>query len=65
MLHRSPVQKAYELPLEVAERQALLKTLEECHWQMTRSAKQLGISRNTLYRKIRKYKIKRLCAITT
>ena len=63
MLHRSPVQKTCELPLEVAERQALLTTLEQCHWHMTHSAKQLGISRNTLYRKIRKYKIKRLCAI--
>ncbi|MHA6495202.1 sigma-54-dependent Fis family transcriptional regulator [Pseudomonas borbori] len=41
-----------------AERQALLAVLEAQHWQMSRSAEQLGISRNTLYRKLRKHAIK-------
>ncbi|PJE39147.1 MAG: sigma-54-dependent Fis family transcriptional regulator [Pseudomonas sp.] len=41
-----------------AERQALLAVLEAQHWQMSRSAEQLGISRNTLYRKLRKHGIK-------
>jgi len=44
-------------PLDDAERCALLTVLEGQRWHMTRSAKQLGISRNTLYRKIRKYAI--------
>ncbi|MGE6793272.1 sigma-54-dependent Fis family transcriptional regulator [Pseudomonas guineae] len=41
-----------------AERQALLAVLEAQHWHMSRSAEQLGISRNTLYRKLRKHAIK-------
>ena len=40
-----------------AERTALLAVLEAQHWQMSRSAEQLGISRNTLYRKLRKHGI--------
>ncbi|MDP2747355.1 sigma-54-dependent Fis family transcriptional regulator [Pseudomonas sp.] len=42
-----------------AERQALLAVLEAQHWQMSRSAEQLGISRNTLYRKLRKHGVVR------
>ncbi|WP_395610388.1 sigma-54-dependent Fis family transcriptional regulator [Pseudomonas sp. B22129] len=64
MLRHAPASKNGGLPLEEAERQALLVALEQCHWHMTRTAKQLGISRNTLYRKCRKYKIKCLFAIT-
>jgi len=41
-----------------AERLTLLAVLEAQHWQMSRSAEQLGISRNTLYRKLRKHGIK-------
>jgi transcriptional regulator of acetoin/glycerol metabolism len=46
-------------PLDDAERVALLKVLEAQYWHMTRSAEQLGISRNTLYRKLRKHAIER------
>ncbi|QXI22207.1 sigma-54-dependent Fis family transcriptional regulator [Pseudomonas iranensis] len=46
-------------PLEDAERLALLSALELTHWHMTRTAEQLGISRNTLYRKLRKHGIER------
>ncbi|WP_405120028.1 sigma-54-dependent Fis family transcriptional regulator [Pseudomonas leptonychotis] len=42
-----------------AERQALLAVLEAQHWHMSRSAAQLGISRNTLYRKLRKHGVAR------
>lgn len=42
-------------PLHDAERQALLAVLEEKRWHMTQVAAQLGISRNTLYRKLRKH----------
>lgn len=44
-------------PLEDAERVALLATLEQQRWHMTLAAEQLGISRNTLYRKLRKHGI--------
>jgi transcriptional regulator of acetoin/glycerol metabolism len=33
--------------------------LRERHWQVSRVAEQLGISRNTLYRKLRKHGISR------
>ncbi|WP_305729073.1 helix-turn-helix domain-containing protein, partial [Pseudomonas sp. NBRC 111142] len=46
-------------PLESAERVALLKVLEANCWHMTRVAEHLGISRNTLYRKLRKHGIAR------
>ncbi|WP_425929694.1 sigma-54-dependent Fis family transcriptional regulator [Pseudomonas sp. NyZ201] len=42
-------------PLHDAECQALLAVLEEKRWHMTQVAAQLGISRNTLYRKLRKH----------
>ncbi|MCR4539997.1 sigma-54-dependent Fis family transcriptional regulator [Pseudomonas sp. 18.1.10] len=42
-------------PLHAAERQALLSVLEQQRWHMTHTAEQLGVSRNTLYRKLRKY----------
>ncbi|MEW9680181.1 sigma-54-dependent Fis family transcriptional regulator [Pseudomonas sp. TE50-2] len=44
-----------------AERQALLSALEANHWHMTRVAEHLGISRNTLYRKLRKHGIAKAC----
>ncbi len=45
--------------LQDAERQALMETLEAKHWHLTRVAEHLGISRNTLYRKLRKHGITR------
>ncbi|MBI6952589.1 sigma-54-dependent Fis family transcriptional regulator [Pseudomonas sp. B21-023] len=47
--------------LESAERQALLSALEANHWHMTHVAEHLGISRNTLYRKLRKHGIAKAC----
>lgn len=44
-------------PLKAAERAALLRVIEECHGNMTRAAAQLGISRNTLYRKMKQHGI--------
>jgi transcriptional regulator of acetoin/glycerol metabolism len=46
-------------PLEDAECRALLAALQAQHWHMTRTAEQLGISRNTLYRKLRKHGVTR------
>jgi len=46
-------------PLEDAERLALLNALEQQRWHMTHTAEQLGVSRNTLYRKLRKHGIAR------
>jgi transcriptional regulator of acetoin/glycerol metabolism len=46
-------------PLLQAEGQALLSVLEANRWHLTRVAEHLGISRNTLYRKLRKHGIAR------
>jgi transcriptional regulator of acetoin/glycerol metabolism len=45
-------------PLESAERQALLQELQRHGWNMTSVARQLNISRNTLYRKVQRLNIK-------
>jgi transcriptional regulator of acetoin/glycerol metabolism len=50
---------AVEQPLHAAERSTLLATLNQQHWHMSRTAEQLGISRNTLYRKLHKHGIER------
>lgn len=43
--------------LDYAERDALLRVLEEMHWNVSRVAKSLGLSRNTLYRRMKRYGI--------
>jgi transcriptional regulator of acetoin/glycerol metabolism len=45
-------------PLESAERQALLQELQRHSWNMSGVARQLNISRNTLYRKVQRLNIK-------
>jgi transcriptional regulator of acetoin/glycerol metabolism len=46
-----------EISLEGAERDALLRVIEKNDWVMSHVAAQLGISRNTLYRKIKRHHI--------
>ena len=46
-------------PLEDAERAALIAALDAQRWHMTHTAQELGVSRNTLYRKLRKHGINR------
>jgi len=48
-----------ENPLNVSERQTLLTLIETEHWHIARVAARLGISRNTLYRKLRQHGITR------
>lgn len=55
-----PLNEAPTLPLQTAERDALLKILEQHCWHVSRCAKQLGVSRNTLYRKLRRHGITRV-----
>ncbi|NIR58346.1 MAG: sigma-54-dependent Fis family transcriptional regulator [Gammaproteobacteria bacterium] len=46
-------------PLAAAEREALLRELETKRWNVTLVADALKVSRNTLYRKMRRYGIRR------
>jgi sigma-54 dependent transcriptional regulator, acetoin dehydrogenase operon transcriptional activator AcoR len=51
--------EAVENPLNVSERQTLLTLIDTEHWHIARVAARLGISRNTLYRKLRQHGITR------
>ncbi|MFO2464559.1 sigma-54-dependent Fis family transcriptional regulator [Pseudomonas sp. 15FMM2] len=53
------VDEPTDSPLHDAERLALLNALEQQRWHMSHTAEQLGVSRNTLYRKLRKHGIAR------
>ncbi len=53
---RSNAQPA-PLSLDSQEKTALESALEQCSWNKKEAAKRLGISRTTLYRKIRKYNL--------
>jgi transcriptional regulator of acetoin/glycerol metabolism len=53
------VEEPSAYPLDDAERLVLLAALEQQRWHMTHTAEQLGVSRNTLYRKLRKHGIAR------
>ena len=46
-------------PLEIAERRTIMQLLEENRWNISATAKALEMSRNTLYRRMRKLKIPR------
>ena len=48
---------APSISLASAERQALIQVIEQHHWNMTVVAAHLKISRNTLYRKIKRHAI--------
>ena len=54
----SPVEVAYS-PLNDAERLTLLNALNLQRWHISHTAKYLGLSRNTLYRKLHKYGLAR------
>jgi transcriptional regulator of acetoin/glycerol metabolism len=44
-------------PIQANERQLLLQLLEQHRWNVSSVAKALGVSRNTLYRKLHKLHI--------
>ena len=51
----TPVRKDFSL--ETAEKELIAKALKEAGWQKTRAAALLGITRATLYAKVKQYKI--------
>lgn len=46
--------------LAASERQAILERLEATGWKLAETAKQLGISRTTLWRRLRAYGVSRV-----
>ncbi|MFB4166023.1 sigma-54-dependent Fis family transcriptional regulator [Alteribacillus sp. JSM 102045] len=42
---------------KISEEDQLLKTIEACRFNMTQASKELGISRSTLYRRLKKYEL--------
>lgn len=54
-LDLKPKQECYKL--EHVEKEHIIKVLKMCEGNMTLCAKNLGIGRNTLYRKVKKYNI--------
>jgi sigma-54 dependent transcriptional regulator, acetoin dehydrogenase operon transcriptional activator AcoR len=55
--HSATVTNLPSAALREAECGALLRELERMRWNISRTAQTLGISRNTLYRKIHKHRI--------
>ncbi len=53
----SSVPQACSNPLEAAEKEALLAAIDANRWNMSLTAQQLGMSRNTLYRKLKRHSI--------
>jgi len=53
----APADGSPSAALREAECAALLRELERMRWNISRTAQTLGISRNTLYRKIHKHRI--------
>ena len=47
------------MTLEDMEKQLILKTLQQTNYNVTKSAKMLGISRRTLQNKMKKYEMKK------
>jgi DNA-binding NtrC family response regulator len=51
------VGETLEAARQQTERESIIVALEKCHWNMSKAAKMLGISRSTLYVKLDQYKI--------
>ena len=56
---KDPVYKSNHMTLGEIEKIFIIKTLKSCEWKCKTAAKLLGINRTTLYRKMKKYGIKR------
>ena len=53
-----PVPEKQTRVLQASEKETICQVLDHCGWNKTAAADSLGISRSTLYEKLRKYKIR-------
>ncbi|MCX7831058.1 MAG: hypothetical protein N2445_08395, partial [Acidobacteria bacterium] len=44
-----------QIPLQRLEKELIAKTLEDSKWRITKAAQKLGVSRVTLWRKMKEY----------
>jgi len=56
--HSGPIPLHKPLPLEEIEKQAIFQSLERNHWRRMNTCRELGISKDTLRRKIERYGLK-------
>jgi len=56
-LFLKPVSTQELTTLQDYEKNLILKTLDETHWNKNQTAKKLNINRSTLYGKIRRYRL--------
>ena len=54
----SPVPEKQTRVLQASEKETICQVLDQCGWNKTAAADSLGISRSTLYEKLKKYKIR-------
>jgi DNA-binding NtrC family response regulator len=54
---KAPAPVARGFSTEATDRERLITTLDRCHWNQSRAAASLGISRTTLWRKLRELRI--------
>jgi two-component system, NtrC family, response regulator AtoC len=52
-----PSEESANGPTEQEEKGRLIGALERCHWNQRRAAASLGMSRTTLWRKMREHRI--------
>ena len=56
--------KACGTSLEEAERQAIVRAVQEVHGNLTQAARALGVSRSTLYRKVERYRLESIVRLS-
>lgn len=56
--HGKTITNGFLRKIDLAEKEAIVNELKRTSWNKTRAAKNLGISKSTLFEKLRKYNIK-------
>jgi transcriptional regulator of acetoin/glycerol metabolism len=57
MSDETPKETSETFNLAEHEKELILKALKKFNWNMSKTAKELGINRSTLYEKLKKYEL--------